>query len=582
VALANPIDELDRPDAKVDVIVIGSGYGAGVCAARLAQAGAQVVVLERGREFAFDHGKPFPETPEQLRANAQIDGWPFPRRHRLGLYNFHINRDLDVLVGCGLGGTSLINANVVIKPDPRVMQRASWPDAIRQAGEHGALDPYYDRAHSVLQPSRYPDSRQPVPRKLTAMLNNGGQKCCLNVHYGPADRNSIGVEQGSCKDCGDCITGCNFKAKKTLCFTYLPIAKSYGARIFVQCDVQHITRAADGESWTVHYQRLRRGDEDIAATHTLTARTVILGAGVLGTVGILKRSKRRGLALSDALGRRFSGNGDAFAFAYNCDERLDTVGYGNQLQPPNFEVPAGVSPVGAAILGVIDGRATENVDDGIIIEEGTVASGMAGLMRILVQAAGAFGVETQHGFTHWFHERLEEGRDLLGGSPDGALNRTLVFLLMGHDGADGVIELDDDERPVVHWRRLHTENLFTAENALARAITSKLGGVFVKDPLNTRLFLNNLATVHPLGGCAMANDCATGVVDHAGRVFSDDGNTYPGLYVADGSVIPTSLGANPLWTISAIAERIAEHAVRDLGLSPCTSSTLKEGSVVTP
>lgn len=143
-------------------------------------------------------------------------------------------------------------------------------------------------------------------------------------------------------------------------------------------------------------------------------------------------------------------------------------------------------------------------------------------------------------------------------------------------------QLDDDDRPVVRWRRLHTENLFTAENALARAITGKLGGLFVKNPLNTRLFMNNLLTVHPLGGCAMANDGTTGVVDHAGRVFSDDGKTYRGLYVSDASVIPTSLGVNPLWTISALAERIAEHVVQDLGLQPRISSTLKDGSVITP
>jgi cholesterol oxidase len=569
-------DDITRLGDKIDVIVIGSGYGAAVCAARLAQAGARVVMLERGREFGREAHRPFPSTPEQIRENVQIDSELFARCHRLGLYNFHIHRDLDVLVGCGLGGTSLINAGVAIKPDRRVWQRRAWPKQIREAGETegGLLDTYFDRAQAVLQPAQYPATRR-TPRKLAAMLAQGAERCFLNVHYGDEEKNSVGVPQQKCNDCGDCITGCNLAAKKTLCFTYLPIAKSSGARIFVQCDVSHITPTSDGE-WTVHFQRLTRGDEPVSAGATLTARNVIVGAGVLGTVGILLRSQAEGLAISDELGGRFSGNGDAVAVAYNCDQRLDSVGYGNLVaDAPPFLPSPGVDPVGPTILSVLDRRSTANLDDGIIIEEGTFPSGMASLMRVLVQAsAGVTGAETQHGFAHWFHERLAEGRDLFGNLRDGALNRSLPFLVMGHDGADGVIELGRDGRPVVRWPQLHTRTVFTAEDKLARVITGRLGGMFVSDPLNTPLLLNNLITVHPLGGCPMGETGADGVVDHAGRVFSDDGKTFPGLYVSDASVIPTSLGVNPLWTISALAERIAEHVAQDLGLTPGTSSTL--------
>src|SRR3954469_24937418 len=344
MGLADPSDQIDELGDDIDVIVIGSGYGAGVCAARLAEAGARVVVLERGREFALGGAKPFPETSAQIRDNVQIDGGPFSRHHRLGLYNFHLNRDLDVLVGCGLGGTSLINANVAIKPDPRVLQRAAWPDEIRAAAADGRLEAYYERARSVLQPAQYPSSR-PTPRKRAAMMSQGGDRCLLNVHYGPAMHNSIGVPQMPCNDCGDCVTGCNFTAKKTLCFTYLPIARSFGARIFAQCDVDRIERAADGR-WIVYFQRLTTGSEAFEPRDRLTARTVILGAGVLGTVGILLRSREAGLVISNELGGRFSGNGDALAFAYNCDQRLDTVGFGNLvLDEPPYHAPKDLAAV---------------------------------------------------------------------------------------------------------------------------------------------------------------------------------------------------------------------------------------------
>jgi cholesterol oxidase len=532
-----------------------------VCAARLAQAGAQVVVLERGREFS-PTGNRFPDTSSAIRSEVQLHGGPFDSRSRLGLFDIHVNRDLDVFVGCGLGGTSLINASVMIRPDPRVLQRTRWPRAIREAAAAGDLDMYYQRAHDVLQPSQYPTSRT-TPRKLAAMVDNGADRAHINVHF-DGTHNSVGVPQTPCHSCGDCMTGCNTGAKKTLCYTYLPIAKSYGAKIFVQCEVDHIEPRADGR-WDVIFQRLETGREAAAFDRRITAKTVIIGGGVLGSSGILMRSQRSGLPLSPNRGGRLSGNGDAFAFAYNCDDRLDSVGHGDDPTPP----------VGASILSVIDRRATPDVDDGIIIQEGAFPTGMAGLLRVLLQVIAATGEETHPGWAHWFHEQVAEGRDLFGDKENGALNRTLVFLLMGHDGADGLIELDDCGRPAIRWPQLHERDLFTAENALARAISAKLGGIFVKDPLDTPLLLNNLITVHPLGGCGMGDDPTSGVVDHAGRVFRDDRGVYPGLYVADGSVIPTSLGVNPLWTISALAERIADHVVSDLGLTPNPLPTIK-------
>jgi cholesterol oxidase len=574
VRLANPQGELDAICERgelVDVLVIGSGYGASVCAARMAEAGVRVVLLERGREFSYDDGKPFPDTLHDLRDNVQIDSHWFERRHRLGLFNFHIHSDVDVLVGCGLGGTSLINSNVAIEPDPRVFQRPIWPGAIRNR-PWSALAPFYERALSVLQPAYYPSEHRAVPRKLAAMLANGGERCAVTVHFGDAKYNSVGVEQSDCNDCGDCNTGCNFKAKKTTYLTYLPIAKSFGAQIFVQCDVDYVERSED--AWLVHFQRLETGAESLEVSHTVRARTVILGAGVLGTTGILLRSKERGLPLSAKLGARFSGNGDTIAFGYNCDERLDSVGCGN-LVPyvAPYRLPEGIAPVGATILGIIDQRKDRLVEDGIIIEEATVPSSLARVMRVAAQLLGATGKETQHGFEHWFHERLAEGRDLFGNHADGALNRTLLFLLMGHDGASGRIELSGDGRPVVRWPD-RARSLIDTENGRAHEITRMLGGEFIRDPLSR--YLHNQFTVHPLGGCPMGDDADGGVVDDAGRVFCDGGETHAGLYVADASVIPTSLGVNPLLTITALAERIAEYVASGLERVAGRSSTLSQ------
>jgi cholesterol oxidase len=66
----------------------------------------------------------------------------------------------------------------------------------------------------------------------------------------------------------------------------------------------------------------------------------------------------------------------------------------------------------------------------------------------------------------------------------------------------------------------------------------------------------------------MGSSASDGVVDQLGRVFDGAGSVHAGLYVADGSLIPTSLGVNPLLTISAIAERIADGIVGDLASGP--------------
>ena len=118
------------------------------------------------------------------------------------------------------------------------------------------------------------------------------------------------------------------------------------------------------------------------ALREIVAETVVLAAGTLGSTEILLRSRERGLNTSSRLGRGFSGNGDALGFAYDCD--LDD---GNGKRPPVYGIGAGnVWPrqpdkeafrPGPCITGIIDMRATENVRDGLVIEDGVCPSGLA-------------------------------------------------------------------------------------------------------------------------------------------------------------------------------------------------------------
>jgi cholesterol oxidase len=124
---------------------------------------------------------------------------------------------------------------------------------------------------------------------------------------------------------------------------------------------------------------------------------------------------------------------------------------------------------------------------------------------------------------------------------------------IGRDNAGGVISLKDDVLDI-DWdfagqNPLLIERMTTAQRALAAA----LGGTYA--PLPTWEIFRRPLTVHSLGGCALGDTPALGVVSPRGEVHG-----YPGLYVADGSVIPTAIGFHPAMTIAAVAEHIAEAA----------------------
>src|SRR5437763_1357608 len=133
--------------SKYDVVVIGSGYGGAITAARLAAANVNhkpsVCILERGKEWQAGD---FPETLNGVIGAARSDVNP------LGLYELLTHPDISVIKGSGLGGTSLINANVAIVPDREVFEEFNWPAAIT----YDELQPFYDRARGVLAARQHP------------------------------------------------------------------------------------------------------------------------------------------------------------------------------------------------------------------------------------------------------------------------------------------------------------------------------------------------------------------------------------------------------------------------------------------
>lgn len=580
--LSSPIEHLK---SHYKVVIVGSGYGGGITASRMARAGQEVCIMERGKEFQpgdFDanhqlikHGE-YPDTEAEALREVQVD---LPKLHtgpRTGLYDMRVNDDISVFIGCGLGGTSLLNANVALAAVPDVFKLPEWPKEFRD--NPNILDDGYARAREMLKPTPYPDETRPAQfpplAKLNALkksadyLQENFYRPPINVNFETfhENMNHVGVEQHPCVGCGDCMTGCNYRAKNTVIMNYLPDAKNHGAEIFTQVSVRYLSRR--DSRWLVHYQLLNTGrDKFDAPTMFVSADIVVLAAGSLGSTEILLRSRNNGLlSLSSQVGEHFTGNGDFLAFGYNCDEEINGIGFGHR---PPVDNGSEREKVGPCITGVIDLRDKQPVEEGYVIEEGSVAGAFAGLLPGLLSTSAAFlGKDTDGGIGDRLNERARELESLVRGAYHGAVHNTQTFLTMAHDDNKGQLKLEDD-RLRIHWPNVGKQAIFKKVADKQQQATAALGGTYLKDPVTNRLTGEDLVTVHPLGGCVMADSAETGAVNHKGQVFSGSQGTevYDSLYVSDGAVIPRPLGVNPLLTISAVAERCAALLAKDHGFT---------------
>ncbi len=542
--LANDIQELIRtssrpPHEQFAVTIIGSGYGAAICAARLSASlspGLRICILERGREwvpgtFPDTYREASRQTRQKLtgQKKGQID-------NPLGLFHIKMNAEINTLSGSGLGGTSLINASVALKPDADVFSQVCWPTALR---DRVTLDPYFERAARMLSLARTPhDQTCKVQSRRDAADHLNPRPgffdlSPLTVTYDgryldASGRNPHGMIQRPCELCGDCITGCNVGAKNTLTTNYLPLAKLNGTEMYTQIEVQSVA-AVDG-----HYQIQAIARDDCSGTLqefpvTIASQMVIVAAGSPGSAEILLQSRQTGMEFSQSLGQRWSFNGDTIGFVVDPHIRAPIGGVG--------AYPESMQPIGPTVQTSLNYSRRAELRHRLLIQEAALPRAVTKIFSLLLQ--------------------------------DRDLDKSMVMLGMGHDGAEGKIIWKED-RWQVDWPDLrdsrYRKMVFQDFDELAQAH----GGWYKR----MRAFGDTLVSVHPLGGCGMSDDPTCGVVNDRGQVF--DGRTncyqsatggsppiYPGLYVADGSIMSSSLGVNPLMTICAVSERIAEQIVAD-------------------
>ena len=567
----------------VEAVIIGSGFGGAINACRLARKWpGKIVVLERGQRYGLGE---FPRSPRDFSKNFWSSNYPHARAARPkriqqaaaksggdlhGLYDVRNYSHLDVVVCAGLGGGSLIYANVFLIPPDQVWNER-WPASCQKA----VLLPYYEVVKSVLGSRPIPingDPRRNIERtrlfeRAAAAVNRHSQLVDINVFFGNdfehptaigvQELNRYGALQTSCAYCGECIAGCNYHAKNTLDLNYLYAAEhKHGADIRTDCLATRIvplnergdeSPESDGRfGYQVHYRQLMKNQDEKVRT-----RRVILSAGALGSTEMLLRCKLKFKTLpriSDQIGQHYSANGDFLSFVLEGFEG-----------GPNY---------GPTITQATDYNLFHEFDinHAFIVEDVSFPSFLGWFVE---------GVRPRW---MWWNPIARSIRAVLknitsGKSPGvlgaafsdlltGALSpQSATLICMGLDSGTGQMSLDSDGDLSIEWPWRDNRDLYDAIIEAGKAFRDSIGAKSFASLPTWDWPVRNNVTVHSLGGCVLAETPKTGVTDanrHFGAVFG-----YEGLYVADGAIVPTAVGANPSATISALSEMVA-HGITNL------------------
>ncbi|WP_435199954.1 GMC family oxidoreductase N-terminal domain-containing protein [Janibacter sp. GS2] len=529
-----------------DVLVIGSGFGGAVAALRLCEKGYRVTVLEAGRRF---------EDTDFARTSWDLKNFLWaPKLGCYGIQRIHLLKDVMILAGAGVGGGSLNYANTLYVPPPVFFEDRQWGHITDWQSE---LKPHYDMASSMLgvvtnpcdgpveQAMRSAAEEMGVPETFmktpvgVLFDADGGHvpgRTVADPYFGGA-----GPERTMCTECGNCMVGCRVGAKNTLMKNYLALAERLGARIL---PLRTVTRVGivpgsveDGEEiYRVRHEATdARGEKTARVT---TARNVVVAAGTWGTQNLLHAMKEEGELprLSDRLGQLTRTNSEALVGAL-----------------------ASTPPTGADDLtkGVAI-TSSFHPDDSTHIENVRYGRG-SDAMGLLTTLLAPPRTGTTPRFLKLIASLPRNIPALRSWFPPGRhfADSTVIGLVM--QSLDNSLSTSLRSGPLgrrLTSRQGHGEANPTYIEAghrgirvIAEQMSQKLGQPFHAGGTWSEA-LDIPLTAHFLGGAAISDSPATGVIDPYHRVWG-----HPGISVVDGSAVSANLGVNPSLTITAQAER---------------------------
>ena len=543
-------------DGEYEAVVIGSGFGGAVTAARTSKKWpGKTLMVERGKRYGRGE---FPRTFRELSQSFwRIPGDRVPRVYPLwgeqrGIFDLRTYDHMDTLVAAGYGGGSLIYGVGIIEPVSESFDE-SWPESIKRE----KLRPYFDVFKTCMGAQKMPavDSPQRANNRKDMMQSiadaAGKERVDVDVAVffgndennpsepGTVETNRYGAEQTSCTYCAECIVGCNFQAKNSVDLNYLYVAeREHGMEVRTEhlmekmvplnADGREDTRA-DG-SFGYHLYLL---DLNSKRSVRVKTRRVILSAGTYGTTEILFKNKQTYRTLpriSNQLGNHYSGNGDFITISLGSDTVTD-------------------SGKGPTITQYIDHTTgVTDTDKQFIAEDMSIPLSLFG---------SVVDILSPNYYLRRHFDQIQSVADINAS--------LLVQVHVGLDKSSGDMSLNwlhgglQLDWPYYENTTLYNEIIDATEDAKpVLGANNAFAFPTWAWPLRRNL------TVHPLGGAVLADSADEGVISakrgEMGRVFN-----YQNLYVADGSMVPSSLGSNPALTIGALSEMIAEDIT---GIAP--------------
>ena len=497
-------DQRAKIETSVDVVIIGSGAGGAVAARELARAGRSVIVLEEGGHHPpEEYAKLSPS--RALRTLAREAGLGLA----VGLGDTPI---MSVLAGKCVGGSSVLTGGVCFRIPDDVLH--DWSTRLGLDGMNpDALAPYFAEIEAAMSVETVPASMR---SRSTELFVEGAEH--LGVPMKSLRRNTSG-----CKGASRCNFGCPNGAKMSVDISMLPDARANGAVIFSDALVETI-EVERGTARGVRGRFIDARTGEPGLPFEVRAKVVVVACGSLHTPILLRRS---GLG-NVHLGRHLTLH-PAFRVGALFDERVE--GWDGAMQ---------------------------SVYSDHFADEGLTLVGVYTAPSVLAAAFPGVGRE---------HRRIVK-----------SLPNLAFFGAMIHDDGGGRVMRWIGREPLITYRmsardrhRLWRGVGILGELAFAAGAREVLLPIFGADPLTSPQQLRALIasppstrkvecmSFHPLGSAKMSGDPASGVVKPSGETWSTRN-----LFVADGSVLPTSIGVNSQLPVMAIALRIARGIAAEL------------------